>query len=227
MAKPQDGRQARWQRHNEERRRAILEAATEVIADGAPGEEFHVQQIAERAGLNRTVVYRHFADRADLDDAIRAHILDALIADLLPTVSLDGTVNEIIRRIVGTYVEWAAAHPALHAFAAEGGTSLEQGTDRVAVALFDVLDLAINLLEVEVGDDDRALLDPLVHGLVGAVFGTVRRWVSRAPRQPVADVLIEMLARSGWALIDVHARRLGLVLDPDLPLADLLPAAPA
>jgi AcrR family transcriptional regulator len=224
----QDGRQARWDKHNEERRAKILDAALAVIGEGDPGAEFHVQQIAARAGLNRTVVYRHFDDRADLDRAIRAHILDSLTDGLIPEVTLDGTVNQIIRRIVAAYVDWVVAHPAAHAFAAqELSGPFEQGTDRIAFAVNDILMLAITLLGADLDDDERALVDPLAHGLVGAVFGTVRRWVSREPRAPEATALVDLLSQSVWNLLDGHARRLGLVLDPDLPLVDLLPTVGA
>ena len=67
MAGKTDGRQLRWDSHNQARRQHILDAAIDVLADSEPGAEVHVQQIADRAGLSRTVVYRHFADRADLD----------------------------------------------------------------------------------------------------------------------------------------------------------------
>ncbi len=221
----QDGRQARWTKHNSERRAQILDAALAVIGEGAPGEEFHVQQIAARAGLNRTVVYRHFDDRADLDRAIRAHILDDLTSGLIPEVSLDGTVDQIIRRIISSYVDWVVKHPAAHSFASqELHGALEQGTDRIAVAVTEILELAIALLGADLDDDERALVDPLAHGLVGAVFGAVRRWLAREPRAPEAPVLVDLLAQSVWNLLDGHARRLGLVIDPDLPLVDLLPA---
>ncbi|MEO9325180.1 TetR/AcrR family transcriptional regulator [Nocardioides sp. C4-1] len=220
----QDGRQARWDKHNEERRATILDAALAVIGAGEPGDDFHVQQIAQRAGLNRTVVYRHFDDRADLDRAIRAHILDDLTAGLIPEVTLDGTVAQIIRRIISSYVDWVVEHPAAHAFAAqEMSGPVAQGTDRIASAVTELLQLAIALLGAELDDDERALVDPLSHGLVGAVFGAVRRWVSRDPRQPSATVLVDLLSESVWNLLDGHARRLGLRIDPDLPLVDLLP----
>ena len=73
-----DGRQARWDRHNQERRQRILDAAIAVVESGEPGAEVHVQQIAEQAGLSRTVVYRHFADRSDLDRAVQTAIVDDL-----------------------------------------------------------------------------------------------------------------------------------------------------
>src|ERR1041384_8250665 len=95
-----DGRQLRWDKHNQARRQTILDAAVAVLEETEPGEDIHVQQIAQRAGLSRTVVYRHFTDRADLDQAVQTDILEMLAGDLLPEVTLDGTIEEIIQRIV-------------------------------------------------------------------------------------------------------------------------------
>jgi AcrR family transcriptional regulator len=218
-----DGRQARWERHNRERRLHIMAAAVAVLESAPPGTEFHVQQIAERAGLNRTVVYRHFTDRADLDRAVRAHVLDGLAAELLPHITLDGTVRQIIRRVVSAYVDWVVAHPSLHRFAdQEGAGPLEQGIARIATTLAQLLESAIDLLGVELTDDDRAAVDPLAHGLVGAVLGAVRPWIARSEQVPSAAQLSQLLSESVWFIIDGHARRLGLDIDPDRPLAELV-----
>ncbi|WP_232675991.1 TetR/AcrR family transcriptional regulator [Nocardioides sp. R-C-SC26] len=223
MGRTQDGRQLRWDHHNQQRRQQILSAAIEVIESGEPGEEFHVQQIAERAGLNRTVVYRHFADRSDLDAAIRAQVVENFTELLTPAVSLEGTINEIVLRIVATYVDWTVEHPKLHAFAVvDGGNALEMGLHRIAGSLVDLLDLAIAMLGLDLDEDEQALVDPLAHGLVGAVFGTVGRWVARAEHVPPAGRLSELLALSIWNLLDGHLRRLGVEVDPSRPLVDVL-----
>ena len=224
----QDGRQARWDKHNQQRRLSILDAALEVIESEPIGTEFHVQQIAASAGLNRTVVYRHFVDRADLDAAIRTHIIESLTGQLAPVVSLDGTVNEIILRIISTYVDWTVEHQSLHAFAVqEVNGPFQQGVDQIATMLSDLISLAIVLLGAELDETESALVDPMAHGLVGAVFGTVRRWLAREVREPSAARLSELLAMSIWNLLDGHVRRLGVVLDPDLPLADVFTQADA
>lgn len=222
MAQAQDGRQARWDKHNQQRRQQILDAAIEVIEAQPPGTEFHVQQIAGRAGLNRTVVYRHFTDRADLDDAIRKQAIEGLTGVLVPAVSLDGTVNEVIRRIITTYVDWTVLHPGQHAFAVqEANSPAQHGIDQIAQMLAELLELAIAMLGADLNDSERALVDPLAHGLVGAVFGAVRRWVTREPQEPSAHELAELLSMSVWNLLDGHARRFDLEIDPDLPLLAL------
>ncbi len=220
-----DGRQARWDRHNEQRRQQILDAAIAVVEAAEPGAEFHVQQIADEAGLNRTVVYRHFSDRADLDRAIQAEILVHVTALLVPQVSLDGTVNEIIHRIISTYVDWAVEHPALHRLAEYDSTGgpgpLQNGIHQVAGVLVEILETAVTMLDVQLDDGEKAAIDPLAYALVGAVFGAVRRWASREQREPSAAQLSDILSRSVWHLLDGHARRLGLDLDPDLPIEEL------
>jgi AcrR family transcriptional regulator len=222
--KSPDGRQARWDKHNQERRQVILDAAIAVVEASEPGAEFHVQQIAEQAGLNRSVVYRHFTDRADLDHAILVEIVEGVMERLLPALTLDGTVREIIHRIVFAYVDWAAAHPALHRLvdhAAIGG-ALEQGLDRVATVIVEVLETAIEMLGLDLDEDDAAAIDPLAYALVGAAFSAVRRWVGREPRRPAAAELASLLSNSVWLILDGHARRLGLEIDPDLPVEKLL-----
>lgn len=221
-----DGRQARWQQHNEDRRRQIIDAAIAVVEDGEPGAEVHVWQIAERAGLNRSVVYRHFADRGDLDRAVRASILEDLWGQLLPAVSLDGTVPEIIERIVGTYVRWAVAHPALHRLAdhdtsAGADSPLEQGLERIADEVAGIIALGMMALGAEVDEEAAAALDPLVHAIVGAVFSAVRRWLARPDRTLSPDMLIELVSQSVWYVVDGHARSFGIAIDPARPVQDL------
>lgn len=227
QARP-DGRQARWDRHNQERRQQILDAAIAVIEAGEPGAELHVQQIADRAGLSRTVVYRYFSDRGDLDRAVRAEILDGLWAQLLPSVTLDGTIPQIVERIVASYVGWAVAHPALHRVAegsGDGDGALQQGLAHIAAQVCELITTAVEILDLEITDEERAAIDPLVFGLVGAVFGAVRRWMAREERLPAAPKLVELVTRSVWFILEGHGRALGIELDPAQPVEEMLAVA--
>lgn len=214
-----DGRQERWRQHNLERRRRIIEAAVEVIEENPPGADVHVQEIAERAGLSRSVVYRHFEDRADLDRAVQEAIVQDIASRLIPAMNLQGTGPEIVERIVGTYVGWAAEHPALHR-AADHETDdlsgpLEQGIDQIASQAAIVIGGAILALGGEPTDEEAASLDPLVYGLVGAVFGAVRRWLQRPERLLSQARLAQLVSRSVWFVIAGHAAELGIELEPD------------
>lgn len=220
-----DGRAVRWQRHNDDRRRRIVSAAIDLIE--AEGTHVSLQAIGERAGLSRSVVYRHFADRRELDIAVQIHVLEELWAELLPSVELRGSIRTTIERAVGVYVGWAVAHPRLHQLAdydtaADGYGPLQQGIDMIAARIAEVVLTAFNLAGAEVSATDKAASDPLIYGLVGMIFGTVRRWVHLGEQVPDADHMVSLLSESTWALIDLRARAYGLALDPDVPLAELV-----
>jgi AcrR family transcriptional regulator len=226
-----DGRQARWDQHKEERRRQIIDAAIAAVEESGPGAEVHVQQIAERAGLSRTVVYRHFEDRADLDRAVQTKILDDFWAELMPRITLAGTVPEIVERAVGTYVHWAAAHPALHLLADHdaagsgrhdaGAGPLEAGLERLARQIAQVVQAGAVALGGELSDEDRACFDPLAYGMIGAVFSSVRRWLTHRDASLSPDAIISLISQTLWFGIDGHARRFGLAIDPTRPVEDI------
>ncbi|MEI7056962.1 TetR/AcrR family transcriptional regulator [Nocardioides sp. CCNWLW239] len=226
-AEKRDGRQMRWSKHNEQRRQQIIDAAIAVIESGEPGADVQVQQIAVHAGLSRTVIYRHFEDRADLDRAVQQAILDGLWSDLMPEITLDGTVPEIIERVIGTYVRWAQEHPALHLAAdhdidaGEVGP-FQQGMEQLAGRISTIVGTAVIALGGNPTEEEAEALDPLIYGLVGAVFGAVRRWLTRTGERLPAETLERLTAQSIWFVIDGHARGFGIELDPALPLDELL-----
>ncbi|MFT4287819.1 TetR/AcrR family transcriptional regulator [Nocardioides sp.] len=221
-----DGRQVRWDAHKEERRQQIIDAAIAVVEESTPGTEVHVQQIAARAGLSRTVIYRHFADRADLDRAVRLRIVEQVWELLLPRVSLDGTAPEIIERVVGSYIGWAVAHPALHRLADHDNSGsdgpLEAGLERIASRVSAVIGTALMAFGAELSEEEAAAIDPFVYGIVGSVFSSVRRWVGRPDPALSAAGLTELVSRSVWFVIDGHARTLGVEIDPTRCVEDLL-----
>jgi len=220
-----DGRAVRWQQHNDERRRRIVEAAIALIEEEGP--QVSLQAIGERAGLSRSVVYRHFADRRELDVAVQTHILEGLWSRLLPSVELHGTVRETIEGAICVYVGWAVAHPRLHQLAdydtaTDGRGPLQEGIDMIAARIGEVVLGAFELAGAEVSEADRAAADPLIYGLVGMIFGTVRRWVHLGEQIPDADHLVGLLTDSVVVLIQSRARSYGLELDPDVPIEQLV-----
>lgn len=223
-----DGRAVRWQRHNDERRQRIVAAAIELIE--AEGTQVSLQSIGERAGLSRSVVYRHFADRRELDVAVQAYVLEGLWAELLPSVELSGTVRQTVERAIGVYVGWAVAHPRLHQLAdvdiaADGNGPLQQGIDMIAARIGEVVVVAFQLAGARISPADLATADPLIHGLVGMVFGTVRRWVHLGEQIPSAECMVALLTESVIVLLVTRARGFGLELDADVPIEELVATA--
>lgn len=222
-----DGRRARWQQHNDERRQRIIDAAIVLFEEEGPN--VTLQAVGERAGLSRSVVYRHFADRRELDIAAQAQILQGLWALLVPQLKLAGSIRETVERGVRVYVGWAVQHPHLHEVAdadtyADGKGALQQGIDMISARIVELLVTGVEVLGLEVGDDDRAAADPLVYGLVGMIFGAVRRWVHLGEYHPSGEVMAKIISDSVIALLDSRMAAFGIELDPDAPLDSLLPA---
>lgn len=220
-----DGRRRRWQEHNQVRRQVIIDAALSVLMRQDPGEDIQVQAVADEAQISRTVVYRHFEDRADLDRAAQRQICDDIAAVLVPALHSDGTPDQVISRLVHAFVDWSTSHPSLYWFVDRdltgwGPSPLSQAIEQLAEDIAGVMAVVVTALGVELEDDDMSALDPWVFGMIGAVFAAVRRWLERAVRAPAPRVLADSLSESLWLQIDGLARARHISL-PDLPMADI------
>lgn len=82
-------------------RKAILDAATEIVFGTASPEEFTMQNVADTAGVSHRTLYRYFPSRAELINAVGA-AYDERMEEQLPVhlqASFDGwigSVDEII-----------------------------------------------------------------------------------------------------------------------------------
>ncbi|MFC7450793.1 TetR/AcrR family transcriptional regulator [Rhodococcus daqingensis] len=218
----------RWGDHNAERRRQILEAAIAVIGESPPGADIPVQLIADRAGVKRSVIYRHFADRQDLDHRIREFAVQQATAQLVPALSLEGSLEDAIFHVVDTYVRMVAANPRMHEWIERGpGSEAPSGQALVAgtkAAIATQLGEMVTLVAAMLGQSDPAI-DSGAFGVVSMVDGMVTRWLDTSPSGLDAARLADLLTSSIWYLIDGHARARGVVLDPKAQIADLLGAA--
>lgn len=217
-----DGRATRWESHKAQRRTEVLDAAVAVIEED--GLDISVKQIAERVGLPRPVVYRHFKDRADLDEQIRRHVVEMLMIELAPALRPDGTVREAIRRAVDTYLGWIDRHPQLHAFLGKrrnrpaGRSRVVAGT-KTAIAV-DVSKLfEAGLRRFGLRTESAA---SLAFGLVGFVDATVNRWLADPDRALTSAELADFLGTSIWGVLDANLRAGEVSLDPETPVRDLL-----
>jgi len=217
-----DGRTTRWVDHKVKRKDRVLEAAIAAIA--AEGSDVGVQQIAARADVPRSAVYRIFADRGDLDEQIRARIIDRLMADLAPALTPQGTVEQAITRAVDTYLHWIVQSPRLHQFLGTGsakrrivGSRVVTGTrTAIAVQLTKVLETVLREL-----DRDTGLAESVAFGLVGLVDASVNRWLNSPRRMLTAEQLAGFLTTSIWQVLDGNLRDLGVIIDPTTPLSAL------
>ena len=80
-----DGRSSRWDSHRETRRAELVAAAVRAVDSG--GTEVSIADIAAEAGVSKPVLYRYFADKAELHGAVgmwaARQILDAVVDAVL------------------------------------------------------------------------------------------------------------------------------------------------
>lgn len=221
-----DGRSRRWDDHKQERRARILDAAVEVLHD--EGDVAGVKDIADRAGVPRSVVYRLFRDRDDLDEQVRERIVGDLMTALAPTLEPRGTVEDAIHTTVDTYVGWIVANPNLHTFLGTGSARRRTIGSRVVTSTRtaiagQVADLISGQLR-SAGADDR-YAEPLAFALMGMVDATVNRWLSQAQQPLDPTELSEFLKVSAWQILEANLRRIGIGLDQRTKVGEMHVAA--
>jgi AcrR family transcriptional regulator len=102
-AHQRDRRDSRWDEHRAQRRRQLVDAA--LAAVGKHGARVGMDEIAAEAGTSKTVVYRHFADRAELHVAV----CNRVAAQLLPKLQTAIQSGDEPRQMVAAVGEQAAA----------------------------------------------------------------------------------------------------------------------
>ena len=215
-----DGRSTRWDPHRRERRLAIINAAVVAIEEYGP--DALTAQIAEKAGVPRTHVYRHFEGKQALDLAVSGHIANQIGQQIRAALARPGSARQIISAAIAEHLGWIEAHPNLyrfliqHAYAvkASGSQHAEDAKAAFAAELTALIQRYMHALGVA---SERA--ERMVVGVVGLVDATAAWWLERGdlPR----DELTAELTDRVWVLMDRSAREVGLDLDPDQPLPEL------
>jgi AcrR family transcriptional regulator len=90
--------------------RSILEAAARVLAED-PGAS--MQEIAAAAEVSRPTVYRHFADREELLEAIRLEVMEQAFDRLAAAAASTEPAAPALERLIGDLAEIAVRYPLL------------------------------------------------------------------------------------------------------------------
>ncbi|WP_331461393.1 TetR/AcrR family transcriptional regulator [Micromonospora tarapacensis] len=98
-----------------------MEAAARAIEEH--GTDTGLGTVADRAGLPRPHVYRHFTSRDDLDQAVARHAARLLSAWIRPSLSAPGAPPEVVHGVIGQVLSWAVDHPNLYRFRARLGST--------------------------------------------------------------------------------------------------------
>ncbi len=215
----------RWGEHNAERRRAIMSALLELIEECEPGVEIPLQAIADRAGVKRSVIYRHFADRRDLDARTREFVVESYVDEVMPTLDPAESLRATIFRLIDTYVRLVAAHPRTHEWIERGPGSSDPSGQAIVTGTKAAIAKRIAFF-FETGAAALGHSDPGIEvaafAIVSMVDGAVTRWLQTRPAGWDVEGVSAMLTDSIRFLVDGHLRARGIEIDPDMPLNDLL-----
>ncbi len=98
-------------------REAILDAAARLLHESGP-EALSIRAIAEKVGVSHMVLYRYFASRQALLDALRERQRErlAMRRESALQEAREGDVIAVVRRALGHYRRMAEHHPRMYRF---------------------------------------------------------------------------------------------------------------
>lgn len=196
------------------RRGQILQAARATIEECGPGAL--TGQIAERAGLARPNVYRHFSSKEDLDLAVARSAYQELRAAIRTGINLSGTPVEVVGAPIAAQVAWADAHPNLYRFLVSRGHQHSIKRNRGERGDFAAELAAAGALYFPHFADDPVAAEATLVAVIGLVDASVLRWLDR--RVDTRERLTERLTAHAWQLINHHLHQQGVHIDPAVPL---------
>jgi len=203
---PVDGRSARWARHREQRRAELLRIARHLIHTRGP--DVTMEGIAAASGTSKSIVYRYFADKSQLQRAIGMHILSGmhrrLVEQMAQVEAESGRTagpEQRIRAMIAAYVAAAEASPNVYRFVTRPSEGLNHFLTSVARLVATALPDGTPLAVAEVWSS----------GAVGFVQGSVDRWMNATAPRLNADELTDELV--SWLM---HG-----ILEDSVPPADI------
>jgi AcrR family transcriptional regulator len=212
-----DARRDRWRSHRAARRAEFVDAAMRALAEHGP--DVGMDHIAAEAGVTKPVLYRHFADKADLFVALGQRGTEILFDRLIPAMNNEEAPVPRIRKSLDAFFSTVEEHPNLYRVLVR--RSFAKATVEQDIVAEDK-ELIANALAALLGDYLRSLdidsggAEPWGHGIVGMVQNVSEWWLER--RTMSRDAVVEYLTQIIWSAIDGFTRAHGIQLDPNKPL---------
>ncbi|GAA3176443.1 TetR/AcrR family transcriptional regulator [Blastococcus jejuensis] len=202
IAETRDRRDSRWDEHRRERREQLVQAT--LAAVGKHGAGVGMEEIAAEAGTSKTVVYRHFADRAELYVAVCNRVASQLLPKLRTAIESSSRPREMVAAAIDTYLAFIEADPELYRFVVhpqgqngqfgpDKGDPMQNLSDLVGEQAAAAISVALH----QAGGDPAAAA-PWGHGVVGLVRSAADWWL-RADRPMLRTELAAHLTDLAWA----------------------------
>ena len=209
-----DGRKDRWDAHRERRRAEFLAAGLRVLRTDGP--ELLMDAVAAEAGVTKPVLYRYFADKAALVEALAEHGLEMIMERVIPPILADGPAMARIRGGVGAYFAFVDEYPELYWLIIKQGNTESGGEGSAVTKLRETL--ATRLTAVY-GDYLRAFgldsgaAEPWGYGITGLVRSTAEWWLER--RSMGRAYVTEYVSQLIWSALTGVLHEAGIRPDPN------------
>ncbi|MDG4801091.1 TetR/AcrR family transcriptional regulator [Micromonospora sp. WMMD980] len=212
---PRTGRRDRWAGHREQRRQELIGAAVQALLRHGPAVD--MDQVAATAGVSKPVLYRYFADRAQLWLAVSEVVAARVVDAIAPAVAEVREERALVEATIDAYLSVIESEPSLYRFLVHeaGHPGIQQvvtGTSRqVATGLARVIGDRLRALGLDAGP-----AEPWAYGLVGFVQAVGDWWTTHG--QPIRrEALTDYLTTLLWS--GIEGVRRGADLPPELTRA--------
>ncbi|TDZ45541.1 hypothetical protein CCUG63695_00553 [Mycobacteroides franklinii] len=198
-----------------------MESAVALLDETQPGTEIPVQSIAKRAGLAKSVVYRQFEGREDLDRRIRSHLLedfDTTISSQLDVT--EGSIIDIATRTIRAVLDWMTDYPHRYEFMRSGATDDDPAVDAISTVKVRMEQRVRGVLVpiTELLGIDYSPFESVTYAVVTMVEGSLSRWLRETEPVRTRTEIVEDLANYVWYVLDGAGGSVGVSLDPTTDL---------
>jgi len=182
-----------------ERRRQLLDAALELFVTRG----YHaaaMDEIAERAGVSKPVLYQHFPSKLELYLALLDESVDTLVDKVRDALKSNPENKQRVAATFGAYFEYVGGQGQAYRLVFESDLGNEPAVrDRLDRGQRECAAMVSQVVREDAGiSDDEAHL--LSVGMVGMAQVTARHCLTSRDRFPreAAEQLVARLGISGW-----------------------------
>ena len=190
----------------DERRAQLLAAALEVFTSAG----YHsaaMDEIADRAGVSKPVLYQHFPSKLDLYLAVLDIHIDSLVFEIQKAIASTPDNSNRVRATVVAYFNFIESEGEAFRLLYESDMSVEPAVrERLTRMTYDCAAAISAIISLDTGlPQEAAML--LGVGLIGSAQITARHWLgrdSKLSRQQATDLVSNLMWRgiSGFPRTD-------------------------
>lgn len=182
----------------DERRALLLAAALEVFT-AAGYHSASMDEIADRAGVSKPVLYQHFPSKLDLYLAVLDTHIDSLVFEIQKSIQSTPDNAKRVRQTVMTYFRFIESEGEAFRLLFESDMSIEpQVRQRLDRMTYDCAAAVSAVISMDTGMAREAAM-LLAVGMIGTAQVTARHWLERDSKltQQQAVELVENILWRG------------------------------